>query len=390
MSKQFFRPCTPIVSPFSRLSSQLSAQSAAFSPTTFNPHGYAFEHLPIYEARLGVDDLPDVLDVFEHGSITPVRYKRVRPAFGRHGRPSFFPSQGMGMRPRSSAILHLPDPSTLVRSAHSSVARSAFTFRGECGRVVAKYPHPNCGSHSRIHREGIVYEAFPAGLGNFNRVAMRDVAIESSRVIPPPSVPRRGGKLRRACQAIARALKDVATASPLDAPRPGGESDRMATRKALIPPVVPKYFGYYIPANADALRGHPDCGPNGTCSTDWPLPIILMEDCGSPIELHQMNERHRYVSPLVRLISQVLTYMDIQASLCLAGRVAAGRRFRPSGRQAVEIHGAGGSGERPARGTLVELPELPSCRLRLVRRPPCEPGRRVLGKLRRRVLRGRL
>lgn len=256
------------------------------------------------EALIPRDDLPDTLSVYQHGSVHPTQYKRVLPHYSKHGRPSFTPSQGVGMRPRSSAILNLPDPDTFVFSAHSTVARSAFTFRGECGRVVAKYPHPTCGAHRRSHHEGVVYHHFPSHLADHTPTPLDDVATNPPRVIPSGVGPKKGGKIKKVCRAIARAVKEAATASTLEAPPPRDACDRMGPRMVVVPPVVPKFFGYYIPAGVESLAGHPACGPEGRCATQWPAPIILMEDCGSPIELATMPEHPRYVLSL-SLVSTV-------------------------------------------------------------------------------------
>ncbi|RPD61825.1 hypothetical protein L227DRAFT_574304 [Lentinus tigrinus ALCF2SS1-6] len=168
-----------------------------------------------------------------------------------------------------------------------------FTFRQEHGRVVAKFPHPTCGAHQRIHKEGMVYGAFPFHLSEYARLKVDDDDGQPAPVIPERSAPKKGGKLKQVCRAIGRAIKDAATSSTLEAPPPRDACDRMRPRMVTVPPIVPKFFGYYIPVEVPSLSCHPTCGPWGTCPIRWPQPILLMEDCGSPIDLGETPERYR-------------------------------------------------------------------------------------------------
>ncbi|KAH9848141.1 hypothetical protein C2E23DRAFT_740245 [Lenzites betulinus] len=51
--------------------------------------------------------------------------------------------------------------------------------------------------------------------------------------------------------------------------------------------IVPKFYGYYLPVNerGDVLDNHHrGCSESRPCVTSWPSPILLMEECGKPVE----------------------------------------------------------------------------------------------------------
>ncbi|KAI0819897.1 hypothetical protein BC628DRAFT_1286761, partial [Trametes gibbosa] len=62
--------------------------------------------------------------------------------------------------------------------------------------------------------------------------------------------------------------------------------------------VVPQFYGLYVPVDAQG-RGmcgeHPDCDGylNADCAVEWPSPILLMEECGVPIEVADMSPAQR-------------------------------------------------------------------------------------------------
>ncbi|KAH9924994.1 uncharacterized protein BXZ73DRAFT_50319 [Epithele typhae] len=60
--------------------------------------------------------------------------------------------------------------------------------------------------------------------------------------------------------------------------------------KPTAPPIVPKFYGYYVPINSkgESLeRDHPGCNEYATSQCHvhrWPKAILLMEDCGEQID----------------------------------------------------------------------------------------------------------
>ncbi|KAI0761350.1 hypothetical protein BD413DRAFT_666078 [Trametes elegans] len=63
-------------------------------------------------------------------------------------------------------------------------------------------------------------------------------------------------------------------------------------------PVVPRFYGLYVPVDAKGrvLSGrHAECDGyvHADCAVEWPSPILLMEDCGVPVDLARMPKAHR-------------------------------------------------------------------------------------------------
>ncbi|KAH9848142.1 hypothetical protein C2E23DRAFT_740262 [Lenzites betulinus] len=61
---------------------------------------------------------------------------------------------------------------------------------------------------------------------------------------------------------------------------------------------LPQFYGLYVPVDAQGRRmcgEHPDCDGylNADCAVEWPSPILLMEDCGVPIEVAGMDQAQR-------------------------------------------------------------------------------------------------
>ncbi|KAI0634601.1 hypothetical protein C8Q77DRAFT_1056000 [Trametes polyzona] len=63
-------------------------------------------------------------------------------------------------------------------------------------------------------------------------------------------------------------------------------------------PVVPRFYGLYVPVDAAGrmLYGtHPECDGyvHADCKVEWPSPILLMEDCGVPIDTDELKYADR-------------------------------------------------------------------------------------------------
>ncbi|KAH9903248.1 hypothetical protein C8Q73DRAFT_633651 [Cubamyces lactineus] len=70
--------------------------------------------------------------------------------------------------------------------------------------------------------------------------------------------------------------------------------------------IVPKFFGYYLPIDADgdmAEVHHPKCDERKPCTVNVPSPILLMEECGTPVEPSEftIDQRTECFSLILRL-----------------------------------------------------------------------------------------
>ncbi|KAI0329811.1 hypothetical protein GY45DRAFT_841765 [Cubamyces sp. BRFM 1775] len=70
--------------------------------------------------------------------------------------------------------------------------------------------------------------------------------------------------------------------------------------------IVPKFFGYYLPIDEDgdmAEVHHPNCDERNPCTVNVPSPILLMEECGTPVEPSEftIDQRTECFSLILRL-----------------------------------------------------------------------------------------
>ncbi|KAL7284759.1 hypothetical protein ACG7TL_002066 [Trametes sanguinea] len=93
--------------------------------------------------------------------------------------------------------------------------------------------------------------------------------------------------------------QDEAAAPPVSATKPAPASSTTVQRTEVMPAVVPKFFGFYVPVlpNGEVFRESHErsCGRynDATCSVDWPTPILLVEECGTPIDPWYMEREQR-------------------------------------------------------------------------------------------------
>ncbi|KAI9060027.1 hypothetical protein FKP32DRAFT_1578835 [Trametes sanguinea] len=76
--------------------------------------------------------------------------------------------------------------------------------------------------------------------------------------------------------------------------------------------IVPKFYGYYVPVDEDGNmqdRHHDNCDETDPCRVDWPSPILLMEECGNPVEpdTFTIDQRTECFSLIQRLHHMDLT-----------------------------------------------------------------------------------
>lgn len=78
-------------------------------------------------------------------------------------------------------------------------------------------------------------------------------------------------------------------------------------------PLVPNFYGLYVAVDSKGRRlcgDHPHCDGylHSDCAVDWPSPILLMEDCGKPIELEKMGLAARYASHIAAIFNFLGAY----------------------------------------------------------------------------------
>ncbi|KAI0672153.1 hypothetical protein C8Q78DRAFT_971466 [Trametes maxima] len=112
--------------------------------------------------------------------------------------------------------------------------------------VVAKTAKANCRSHYLLRNEGRAYSTMPLAL--------------SGRFGPAPS----------------------SSTPPTD----------------VDAAVIPRFYGLYIPVDSQGKKlcgCHQECDGyiHADCPVDWATPILLMEDCGAPVDLGRMKKAER-------------------------------------------------------------------------------------------------
>ena len=269
------------------------------------PHPFSLSGVPVLEERVPHESLPDELLVYDRANATgrhthrrrgagrpekALRYVRLYPCPDRSGahvhagqsshtetgntgdRNASGSSASLG-RARSRGYLFL-DPENEVadgrrslvyraplvaalgrqRADHKGKAREEEEAEGHPRRVavVAKMAKGDCRSHYLLRQEGKAYAELPPHL--FGPTEVHHRASTSARV--------------------------------------GTEKDAQR--------VVPNFYGFYVPVDSKGRRL--DCRARHTacdgylqagCAVDWPSPILLMEDCGMPVELQGMKKAER-------------------------------------------------------------------------------------------------
>ncbi|RDX52419.1 hypothetical protein OH76DRAFT_1470364 [Lentinus brumalis] len=227
------------------------------------------QDLPKLEEFIPDGLFPDVLLVHDPQKLTnheqtgddPVKYKRVYPVFPRDKAETKLSAQ----KEELVAHLHLHPANQLGSGHHSFVYTAPLTLppplsarsrTGQC-TVAAKLAYNRCTAHTLLKNEGEVYNALPKHTQEeycgFN-------------FVPP-------------CHRY---------------PVPVGA-------------IVPKFFGFYVPvsdSHSDDVV-HADCSEDEPCRIDRMSPILLMEECGKPVEPEKFNadQRTECFSLLLRLHS---------------------------------------------------------------------------------------
>ncbi|KAI0649760.1 hypothetical protein C8Q79DRAFT_1006101 [Trametes meyenii] len=180
--------------------------------------------------------------------------------------------------------------------------------------VAVKVADDACGAHCMLRNEADIYNAFPRHLmedvgpsptsclpksPSTNKESIMSVvgAEESSPSnVPPqdqadpadvPAEPAPYSELESTDKELADCQSDSAGTESdggEDTCVPEASSD--CTSVDPGPAVVPKFFGYYVPLEADGTlchRVHKGCDEDSRCYVTWPTGILLMEECGKDI-----------------------------------------------------------------------------------------------------------
>ena len=212
---------------------------------------YSVEGLPKLEEFIPDRFLPDVLMVHNPDNNTrsrkngdspgddgnkekPIMYKRCYPSFTNSGYQN---------KEENVAHLHLRKANRFGVGNHSHIYRapltlpSPLTARSPSGQVTlaAKLAYHRCSAHHLLHNEARVYDTL-----------LKDMQEDwcGYNVVPQCRYP-----------------------VPVGA-------------------VTPKFFGYYLPVNDEGKpvsEDYPNCVEKRPCSIQWASPILLMEECGSPV-----------------------------------------------------------------------------------------------------------
>ncbi|KAI0658078.1 hypothetical protein C8Q70DRAFT_1135933 [Cubamyces menziesii] len=257
---------------------------------------FSTKDLPKLEENIPEAFLPDILLVHDPEQTTrhtsgapnePVTYRRVVYRLPQSGgvKPDenevpqsltdyTLPTKGSDTEERV-AHLHLRKTNQLGTGHHSSVYRAPLTLppplsaHSPTGQVTvaAKLAFPHCTAHALLHNEARTYNAFPEHA---------QLHYCGYNVVPP-------------CH-----------------------------YQVPVGPIVPKFYGFYLPVGEDgkfldefALHGkeHKTCNEDQACRVPWISPILLMEECGEPVDPEKFmdDERTECFSLMLRLHALKIT-----------------------------------------------------------------------------------
>lgn len=272
---------------------------------------YSIDGVPKLERFIEMDHLPEVLVVFDRSNVTnrgtkragqPLRYKRVFPEVPARTREPregqlHLDSSNLVAEGRRSCVHRAP----LVATLHPTDASPTRVA------VVAKTATSCCRSHHLLREEAKGYAAFPREFFEDSELIPADAPLKAHR----PAMRPRGF------------------------PGWGVAMNPKSKPKNLAPPIVPNFYGLYVPMNSKGkvlARTHEECKDfaNSDCYVPhWPNSILLMQDCGEPVEQPEgMSLAHRFVpeseSPLYRacVIHRCSRLRDLSQRALLRARPA--------------------------------------------------------------------
>ncbi|RPD61823.1 hypothetical protein L226DRAFT_506637 [Lentinus tigrinus ALCF2SS1-7] len=254
------------VSEDSKPSAATEAAKASL-PLPRNP--FLVNDLPKLEEFIPEEYLPDILMVHDLHNVTnakkpgrsdvvPIKYKRFYPAPSKDSREE----EGSAKK-ENIAQLHLSKDNRFGAGNHSFVYRAPLTLpsplyaRSQSGQVTvaAKLSYTRCTAHGLLNNEARVYDSLP-------KHTQEDWC--GYNVVPQCRFP-----------------------VPVSA-------------------VAPKFYGYYLPVDEKGnvkLNEHRNCREENPCTVNWPSPILLMEECGNPVEPSKFtaDQRTECFSLILRL-----------------------------------------------------------------------------------------
>ncbi|KAI0366128.1 hypothetical protein BV20DRAFT_1055866 [Pilatotrama ljubarskyi] len=259
----------------------------------------------------------------------PVRYVRIYPKSSRDDPDASDAFAGrVPGAPVHTAHLYLQRTAHLGSGHHSTVYRAPLTLRldpdsEETSRVsvAVKAAIGECGAHSMLRTEAKVYNAFPRhimedrfvtrsewiggaqdsdfddekseGEGDEDGSGCNDVnLLPAEDSIDPEHCaqnPEECEQVAASAAAIGETFGDLTgSATAATQPPSAAPEGAVADEQMLLPAIVPKFFGYYSPLQEDGTI-HPlvhrrYCSENSVCSVDWPTSVLLLEECGTPVD----------------------------------------------------------------------------------------------------------
>nr|VWP01420.1 DnaJ like subfamily C member 3 [Ganoderma boninense] len=242
---------------------------------------FSTEGLPKLEDFVDMDDLPELLIVYDKSNITnraphsPMR----EPLLFRRAYPKILHKSTSPRR----GFLFLDDANTIASGRRSAVHRAPLVATlGEANgqqrkrvTVAVKTANADCRSHHLLREEAKGYAAFPREFFTPSKPIPADgpLPVRSS----PPAMRPRG------------MFPGWGVAMRPKSPAP----------ERVDPPIAPRFYGFYVPVNPDGkslVRCHSSCKDfaNSDCPVpNWAKSLLLMEDCGEPIDSLSMPYKHR-------------------------------------------------------------------------------------------------
>lgn len=244
---------------------------------------FSTEGLPKLEQFVDMDDLPELLIVYDKSNITN------RAPHGRKREPLLFRRAYPKIPPKSTSprrgFLCLDDANAIASGRRATVHRAPLiaTLGAANGQqrkrvsVAVKTANPDCRSHHLLREEAKGYAAFPREFFTPSKPVPADgpLPVRSS----PPAMRPRG------------MFPGWGVAMRPKSPEP----------ERVDPPIAPRFYGFYVPVNPDGkslVRCHSSCKDfaNSDCPVpNWAKSLLLMEDCGEPIDSLSMPYKHRCV-----------------------------------------------------------------------------------------------
>ncbi|KAI9060029.1 hypothetical protein FKP32DRAFT_1083589 [Trametes sanguinea] len=293
---------------------------------TYNRELYSLAGLQPLDAFIPDSIFPEQLLVHDPHHITntpgraplqrdaPVTYVRIFPR--RTNTTASTDTSKIGGR---AAHLYLSGHNRLGIGHHSTVYRAPLELRLDPSSrarsrvsVAVKVAEPACGPHAMLWQEGRLYNTFP-------KVFMEDVVYttdegECEKEEGPAAEAQKSAGLG-AEEKTENLEGDAGASAPASQAPQSGTSEGSASASAkeetsantpsststppeIIPAIVPKFFGFYapvLPTGEISKKTHAiSCGLNDRCEVNWPTPILLVEECGKPIELADWSWDQRY------------------------------------------------------------------------------------------------